>query len=308
MTITDERFAEQEASVAGITAPSRLWVVAGRFFGSFQGRVGFALLALLFLLAFAGPYAGRWGYTDKDFMAFLQPPSGEHWWGTLQTGADVYAVTLRGMQKSLIVGLLAAVVGTTLAAVVGAFAGYFPGWADRALTWLTDLLLVLPAFLILAIMSPLFAGGQWPLFVLLLAMFLWMVTSKIVRSMTVSLKEREFIQAARYMGVPPARIIFRHIIPNMSSLLVVDATLNVSTAILTETSLSYFGFGIQPPDVSLGGLIADGAQTAVYAPWTFWFCAGLLIVTVLAVNLVGDSLRDAFDPATRKPATGKGAR
>ncbi len=300
MTITDEELAEQRAGVDRIKAPSRFRVVAGRFFGSPQGRIGFALLALMFLLAFAGPYAGRWSYTDKDFMAFLQPPSRTHWWGTLQTGADVYAVTLRGMQRSLIVGLLAAVVGTTLAAVVGAFAGYFMGWTDRALTWVTDLLLVLPAFLILAIMSPLFAGGQWPLFVFVLALFLWMVTSKIVRSMTVSLKEREFIHAARFMGVPPIKIIFRHVIPNMSSLLAVDATLNVSAAILTETSLSYFGFGIQPPDVSLGSLIADGAKTAVYAPWTFWFCAGLLIVTVLAVNLVGDSLRDAFDPTAKR--------
>lgn len=300
MTITDEELAEQRADLDAVRVPSRLRVVAGRFFASSQGRAGFALLALMFLLAFAGPHLGRWSYTDKDFTAFLQAPSGEHWWGTLQTGADVYAVTLRGMRRSLVVGLLAAVVGTALAAVVGAFAGYFLGWTDRALTWVTDLLLVLPAFLVLAIMSPLFAGGQWPLFVLVLALFLWMVTSKIVRSMTVSLKEREFIQAARFMGVPPVRIIFRHVIPNMSSLLIVDATLNVSAAILTETSLSYFGFGIQPPDVSLGSLIADGAKTAVYAPWTFWFCAGLLIVTVLAVNLVGDSLRDAFDPTARK--------
>ncbi|WP_436761953.1 ABC transporter permease [Streptosporangium sp. V21-05] len=300
MTIADEELAEQRASVDSVKAPSRLRVVAGRLLRSGRGRVGFALLALIFLLAFAGPHLTRWTYASKDYTAFLAPPSPDHWWGTLQTGADVYAVTLRGMQRSLVVGLLAAVVGTALAAVVGAFAGYFGGWTDRALTWLTDLLLVLPAFLILAVMSPLFAGKQWPVFVLVLALFLWMVTSKIVRSMTISLREREFIHAARFMGVPPTRIVFRHVIPNMSSLLVVDATLNVSAAILTETSLSYFGFGIQPPDVSLGSLIADGAQTALYAPWTFWFCAGLLIVTVLAVNLVGDSLRDAFDPTSRR--------
>ncbi|GAA2859259.1 ABC transporter permease [Streptosporangium fragile] len=302
MSIADEELAEQRAAVDRIETPSRLRVVAGRFFGSAQGRIGFALLTLVFLLAFAGPYLTRWTYADKDFTAFLQPPSARHWWGTLQTGADVYAVTLRGMQKSLVVGLLAAVAGTALAAVVGAFAGYFGGWTDRSLTWVTDLLLVLPAFLILAIVSPLFPEGRWPLFVLVLALFLWMVTSKIVRSMTVSLKEREFVKAARFMGVPPTTIIFRHILPNMSSLLVVDATLNVSVAILTETSLSYFGFGIRPPDVSLGSLIADGAGTAVYAPWTFWFCAGLLVVTVLAVNLVGDALRDAFDPASRRSA------
>ncbi|MER5626106.1 ABC transporter permease [Streptosporangium sp. NPDC002544] len=300
MTIAEEELTEQRASVDRIKAPSRLRVVMGRLLRSGRGRTGSVLLLLIFLLAFAGPYLTRWTYTAKDFTAFLAPPSTEHWWGTLQTGADVYAVTLRGMRRSLVVGLLAAVVGTALAAVVGAFAGYFGSWTDRSLTWVTDLLLVLPAFLILAIMSPLFAGGQWPMFVLVLALFLWMVTSKIVRSMTISLREREFIQAARFMGVPPTRIIFRHIIPNMSSLLVVDATLNVSAAILTETSLSYFGFGIQPPDVSLGSLIADGAQTALYAPWTFWFCASLLIVTVLAVNLVGDSLRDAFDPTARR--------
>lgn len=300
MTIADEELAEQRARDDVRAPATRLRRVTGRLLATGRGRVGCALLALIFLLAFAGPYLTPWTHTAKDFTAFLAPPSAEHWWGTLQTGADVYAVTLRGMQRSLIVGLLAAVVGTALAAVVGAFAGYFGGWTDRSLTWLTDLLLVLPAFLILAIMSPLFAGGQWPVFVLVLALFLWMVTSKVVRSMTLSLREREFVQAARFMGVPPTTIIFRHVLPNMSSLLVVDATLNVSAAILTETSLSYFGFGIQPPDVSLGGLIADGARTAVYAPWTFWFCAGLLILTVLAVNLVGDALRDALDPTSHQ--------
>ncbi|MER6582883.1 ABC transporter permease [Nonomuraea sp. NPDC001023] len=299
MTLSDEELAEELTSDLG-RAPSRLRVVAGRFFRSPQGLAGFAVLALMFLLAFAGPLFTPWSYTDKDFTAFLQPPSPRHWFGTLQTGADVYAVTLRGMQKSLIVGLLAALVSTAVAAVVGAFSGYFLGWTDRALSWVTDLLLVLPAFLILAIMSPLFGAGQWVLFVVMLALFLWMVTAKIVRGMTISLKEREYIQAARFMGVPPVRIIFRHVIPNLSSLLIVDATLNVSAAILTETSLSYFGFGIQAPDVSFGTLIADGSRTAVYAPWTFWFVAGLLVVTVLAVNLIGDALRDAFDPAARR--------
>ncbi|WP_431910619.1 ABC transporter permease [Nonomuraea jabiensis] len=300
MTLSDEELAEELTDGSVATAPSRLRVVAGRFFRSPQGRVGFAVLAAMFLLAFAGPIFSRWTYTDKDFTAFMQPPSATHWFGTLQTGADVYAVTLRGMQKSLVVGLLAALISTALSAVVGAFGGYFLGWTDRTLNWVTDLLLVLPGFLILAIMSPLFEAGQWPLFVVMLALFLWMVTSKIVRGMTISLKEREFIQAARYMGVSPVRIIFRHVIPNLSSLLIVDATLNVSSAILTETSLSYFGFGIQPPDVSFGTLIADGSRTAVYAPWTFWFVAGLLVVTVLAVNLMGDALRDAFDPSASR--------
>jgi peptide/nickel transport system permease protein len=302
MTLSEEELAEERtgSGPARAAPPSRLRMVAGRFFASRRGRIGFAVLALMFALAFAGPLFSPWTYTDKDFLAFLRPPSTGHWFGTSQTGADVYAMTLRGMRRSLLVGLLAALVSTALAALVGAFAGYFLGWTDRVLSRLTDLLLVLPAFLILAIMSPLFGDGQWPLFVLMLALFLWMVTSKITRGMTISLKQREFIQAARFMGVPPMKIIFSHVLPNLSSLLIVDATLNVSAAILTETSLSYFGFGIQPPDVSLGTLIADGSRTAVYAPWTFWFAAGLLVITVLAVNLVGDALRDAFDPAARR--------
>lgn len=302
MTLSEEELAEERTGSATAPAapPSRLRVVAGRFFASRQGRIGFAVLALMFALAFAGPLFSPWTYTDKDFLAFLGPPSAGHWFGTSQTGADVYAMTLRGMQRSLLVGLLAALVSTALAALVGAFAGYFLGWTDRVLSRLTDLLLVLPAFLILAIMSPLFGDGQWPLFVLMLALFLWMVTSKITRGMTISLKRREFVQAARFMGVPPMKIIFSHVLPNLSSLLIVDATLNVSAAILAETSLSYFGFGIQPPDVSLGTLIADGSRTAVYAPWTFWFAAGLLVITVLAVNLIGDALRDAFDPTARR--------
>ncbi|MFB4287654.1 ABC transporter permease [Nonomuraea sp. ATR24] len=300
MTLSEEEVAG-ELGPAMAAPPSRGRVLARRFLASRQGRAGAAVLALMFALAFAGPLFSPWSPADKDFTAFLAPPSPRHWFGTLQTGADVYAVTLCGLRRSLIVGLLAALVSTALAALAGAFAGYFGGWTDRVLGWAADLLLALPAFLVLAIMSPLFGAGQWPLFVIVLALFLWMVTAKIVRGMTISLRQREFVRAARYLGVPPVKIIFSHVLPNLSSLLIVDATVNVSAAILAETSLSYFGLGIQPPDVSLGTVIADGSRTAIYAPWTFWFAAGLLVVTVLAVNLAGDALRDAFDPAAKGP-------
>jgi ABC-type spermidine/putrescine transport system permease subunit II len=187
-------------------------------------------LVLLFLLAFVGPYLTNWSYTDHDFEAFLQGPSVDHWFGTTQTGGDVYALTLRGMQKSLVIGLLVAMFSTGLAALVGSFAGYLGGWVDRVLMWFVDLLLVLPSFLIIAILSPTFRGKTWLVFVVLLAAFLWMVTARIVRGMTISLREREYVLAARYMGVPSHRIIFRHILPNISSLLIVDATINVSAA------------------------------------------------------------------------------
>ena len=172
------------------------------------------------------------------------------------------------------------------------------GWVDRALMWFVDLMLVIPGFLIIAILSPAFRGKTWFVFVLLIAAFLWMVTARIVRGMTISLREREYVQAARFMGVSTPRIIFRHILPNISSLLIIDATINVSVAIIGETGLSYFGFGVQPPDVSLGTLIADGTASAVTYPWLFGFAAGLLVLIVLAVNLIGDGLRDAIDPTS----------
>jgi peptide/nickel transport system permease protein len=277
---------------------SRWGILVTRFRRRRLAMFGLGVLVLLFLLAFVGPYLSQWEYTDHDFDAFLQGPSVDHWFGTTQTGGDVYALTLRGMQKSLIIGILVALFSTGLAALVGSFAGYFGGWVDRALMWFVDLLLVLPAFLIIAILSPTFRGKTWLVFVILLAAFLWMVTARIVRGMTISLREREYVLAARYMGVPSHRIIFRHILPNISSLLIVDATINVSAAVISETGLSYFGFGVQPPDVSLGTLIADGTPAAVTYPWLFGFAAGLLVAIVLAVNLVGDGLRDALDPTS----------
>ncbi|MEA2150997.1 MAG: glutathione transport system permease protein [Solirubrobacteraceae bacterium] len=275
------------------------WSIVGRHFLRKRLAVaGLAVLVALFLLAFLGPYLSQWSYTDRDFNAFLQGPSTTHWFGTTQTGGDVYALVMRGMQKSLIIGLLVALFSTGIAALVGSFAGYFGGWVERVLMWIVDLLLVLPSFLIVAILSPTFRGRTWLIFVVLLAAFLWMVTARIVRGMTISLREREYVLAARYMGVPAHTIIFRHILPNISSLLIIDATINVSAAIISETGLSYFGFGVQPPDVSLGTIIADGTNAAVSYPWLFGFAGGLLVVIVLAVNLVGDGLRDALDPSS----------
>jgi peptide/nickel transport system permease protein len=261
---------------------------------------GLACVLLLYALAFLGPLLIPWDYAQQDPNAYLQPPSAQHWFGTTQIGEDVFAQTLRGLQKSLTIGLLVGFISTALAAVVGATAGYFGGWVDRALMWVVDLLLVLPSFLIIAILSPSFRGKTWLIFVVLLAAFAWMISARIVRGMTLSLREREFVLAARFMGVPPWRIIARHIVPNMASLLIIDATVTVGGAILLETGLSYFGFGVQPPDVSLGTLIASGTSSALTFPWLFLFSGGLLVLTVLSVNFVGDGLRDALDPTSQR--------
>jgi len=279
-------------------AASRWTLVTRRLFRTRRAIVGLAVVVLLFAFAYLSPFFVTWQYNQLDTQAFLSPPSAEHWFGTTQNGFDMFALTMRGMQKSLIIGLLGALIATSLAAVVGSFAGYFGGRLNTLLLVLVDLLLVLPAFLIIAILSPAFRGRTWLLFVVLLSVFHWMVTSRIVRGMTLSLKEREFVHAARYMGVPGWRIIFRHILPNMSSLLIIDATVNVSALILAEVGLSFFGFGVQPPDVSLGTLIGGGANAALTYPWQFYFPAASLVILVLSINLVGDALRDALDPHT----------
>jgi peptide/nickel transport system permease protein len=279
-------------------AATRHRLVLRRFLRHRLGIFGLACVLLLYALAFLGPLLTPWGPAEQDYTAYLEPPSTEHWFGTTQIGEDVFAQTLSGLQKSLTIGLLVGLISTGLAAVVGATAGYFGGWVDRVLMWVVDLLLVLPSFLIIAILSPSFRGKTWLVFVVLLAAFAWMISARIVRGMTLSLREREFVLAARYMGVPSWRIIARHIVPNMASLLIIDATVTVGGAILLETGLSFFGFGVQPPDVSLGTLIASGTNSALTFPWLFLFSGGLLALTVLSVNFVGEGLRDALNPTS----------
>jgi peptide/nickel transport system permease protein len=289
-----------EPALAPGAATTRGRLVLRRFRRNRLALAGLLVIVLLYGTSFLGPAISPWTYDSLDYDALLSPPSPAHWFGTTQIGGDMFVQTMRGLQKSLTIGLLVGVISTSVAAAMGAAAGYFGGWTDRALMWLVDLLLVMPSFLILAILSPALQRTGWLIFVAALAAFSWMITARIVRGMTLSLREREFVKAARFMGESPWRIIARHILPNMASLLIIDATVTVSTAVLTETGLSFFGFGVQPPDVSLGTLIRDGTQSALTTPWLFLPAGILLIVSVLAVNFVGDGLRDALDPTSAR--------
>jgi peptide/nickel transport system permease protein len=264
-----------------------------RLTGSRRAVAGLVLLLLLFLAAFTGPLWSPWRWDETDFAAFGQGPSARHWLGTTQSGRDVLALALRGAQRSLLIGLCAAMLATCLAAVAGTVAGFAGGRLDRTLMWGADLLLVLPSFLIVVVLVPRLGGG-WPVLVPLLAAFMWMVTARMVRAMTISLREREYVVAARLLGVGAPRVIVRHLLPRLASLLAVDASLNVSVAITAESGLSYLGFGVRPPDVSLGTVIADGHAAAF--GWPSGAAAGLLVLMVLAVNLLGDGLRDVLDP------------
>ena len=278
---------------------SRRTLVLRRFLRNRLAVASLAILVLLFIGCYAVPPLLPYSHTDLDFYSLQSPPSPQHWFGTNAIGQDLLAQVLRGMQKSMLIGLCVAVISTLIAATVGAIAGFFGGWRDRTLMWLVDLLLVVPSFILIAITTPRTKNSaNVTLLIVLLAAFSWMISSRMVRGLTMSLREREYVQAARYMGVPNRRIIARHILPNVASILIIDTALNVGMAILAETGLSFLGFGVQPPDVSLGTLIADGTKSATTFPWVFLFPAGVLVLIVLCANLIGDGLRDALDPAS----------
>jgi peptide/nickel transport system permease protein len=294
---TTETSTAAQSGVIASTFASRRTLTMRRFLRNRLAVGALVVLALMLVGCYALPPFLPWKYTDLDFFSLQQPPSGSHPFGTNSLGQDLLAQTLRGMQKSLLIGVCVAFISTTIAATVGAASGFFGGWRDRSTMWLVDLLLVVPSFILVAIVTPsLGQTGRVFSLILLLAAFSWMISARMVRGLTMSLREREFITAARYMGVSNRRIILRHVLPNVASILIIDTALNVGAAILAETGLSFLGFGIQPPDVSLGSLIADGTPSLTTFPWVFLFPAAVLVVIVLCANMIGDGLRDAIDP------------
>jgi len=299
--VTSEASSTAQSGVAAGSFASRRTLVVRRFLRNRPAVVSMAILVLMFVGCYALPPLLPWSYTDLDYLSLQQPPGPSHWFGTNGLGQDLLAQTMRGMQKSLLIGVCVAVISTVIAATVGSIAGYFGSWRDRTSMWVVDLLLVIPSFILIAIVTPQTRhSGTILWLILLLAAFSWMISSRMVRGLTMSLREREFITAARYMGVGNATIIIRHVLPNVASILIVDTALNVGVAILAETGLSFLGFGIQPPDVSLGTLIADGTASVTTFPWVFLFPAGILVLIVLCSNLVGDGLRDALDPGSAR--------
>ena len=278
---------------------SRRSLVLRRFLRNEPAVVALILLVVLFVGCYALPPLLPYSYAQLDYSALQEPPSADHLFGTNSLGQDLLAQTLRGMQKSMLIGVSVAFISATIAATVGSIAGFFGGWRDSVLMFIVDLLLVVPSFFLIAIVTTRTKqSGTIIWLILLLAGFGWMISSRMVRGLTMSLRDREFVQAARYMGVANRRIIVRHILPNVASILIIDTALNVGSAIQAETGLSFLGFGVQPPDVSLGTLIADGTSSFTTFPWVFAFPAGVLVVILFCAVLVGDGLRDAFDPSS----------
>jgi peptide/nickel transport system permease protein len=276
---------------------SRRRLYTRRFLRNRGGVAGLVILGLLVVFAIVGPLLTSYSYTDVDFTNLTSAPSAAHWFGTNGPGNDTFAQTAHGLQRSMIIGVVVSVLTTVISALVGATAAYLGGTAEKAILGIVHFLLVVPSFLILALISQK-AGGDWRALILVLTAVGWMSGARVVWSLSTSLREREYIQAARFMGVTSIRIVLRHLIPNISSLLIVTFTLGVVATVQSETGLSFIGFGVKQPDVSLGSLLADGANTITSAPWLFYFPAAVLTLLTVSMALIGDGLRDALDPTS----------
>lgn len=272
-------------------------VALRRFFAHRPAVIGLVILLVLIFAAFVGRHL--WRYDYGDFTGdYSDPPSAAHPFGTDSSGHDLFAQVLRGTARSIEIALFVAVVSTVIGALVGAVAGYYRGLADSGLMRVVDLVLTLPLYAIAALLGHQVGSGRsgWISIALVLALLLWAPIARVVRGVTLSLREQEFIEAARALGASDRWILFRHVLPNAGGTIIVNATVYVAVAILAETALSYVGFGIRSPDVSLGSLVAAAQAASATRRWLFYYPGLVLTVLVLSVNLVGDGLRVAFDP------------
>ncbi|MGB9627125.1 MAG: oligopeptide ABC transporter permease [Thermodesulfobacteriota bacterium] len=270
-----------------------------RYFKRNRLAVGGSLVILLtFLVAGLAPIIAPHDPGKTDVSLKLKPPSSEHYLGTDQLGRDVFSRMLYGSRVSLSVGFVAVAISILIGILVGALAGYYGGWVDSVLMRFVDVMLCFPSFFLILTVVALLGPSLFKV-MLVIGITSWMGTSRFVRAEFLSLRERDFVQAAKALGVRDRRIIFRHILPNALAPVFVTATLDVATAILVEAGLSFLGFGVQPPAPSWGNILTEG-RTYIFDAWWLTLFPGLaILVTVLSFNLLGEGLRDALDPRLR---------
>lgn len=259
-----------------------------------------AVLVALVVLCFGATFFAPYSNTDQDLLLGPVSPNRTHWFGTDELGRDQMSRLLYAGRISLKIGFAVAIIATVLGTAIGAIAGFVGKATDQILMRITDLFLVVPAIAILAIALKKFGNSDRTIILVLAGLF-WMYVARVVRGQVLAIKEKEFVEAARASGASGSRIIVRHIVPNIIGPIMVNATLGVALAIITESTLSFLGFGVQPPKTSWGNMLSD-AEGYVGTPRAYLLYApGLLIlITVLAVNFLGDGLRDAFDPQSEK--------
>ncbi|MER7795931.1 ABC transporter permease [Microbacterium sp. NPDC096154] len=294
-------------------------LVVRRFVRHKAAMISLIVLALITVVAFSSVgFAGIPGWWGKSYLAAgavidggrptlsLIPTwlggEGIHWgenpFGQDSTGKDYFALVMIGTQRSLTIGLIVGIVSTFIGSVIGAVSGYFRGWVDSVLMRITDVVIVIPLLVLAAVLGKMAGnlGGSVVPLALLVGLVTWTGLARLVRGEVLSLREREFVSAAQSMGANPGRIIFQHLLPNTIGVIVVNATFAIAGAILLESSLSYLGFGVKPPESSLGLLIAQYQGAFTNRPWLFWWPGMIILAITLAWNFIGDGLRDAFDP------------
>jgi peptide/nickel transport system permease protein len=258
------------------------------------------LACLLVTVNIIGFRLSHYTYRQQNLFVIRHSPSANHLFGTDQLGRDLFTRVLYGGRISLMVGVAVAASAGIIGAVVGAVAGYYGGTIDNLLMRVTDLFLAIPFLVVLLIgqklLEQLLPGRSILNTVLILTLFFWMPDARIVRGVYLSLKEKEFVEAAKASGASNTRIMFYHMLPNAMGPIIVNATLLVAAAILTESALSFLGFGVQPPTPTWGNLLSDSRGFITTDPFLIWFPGMAILITVLSVNFLGDGMRDALDP------------
>ena len=279
-------------------------IIFRRFMRNKTAVAGLAIFLALTLFSFVGGYFTEWDKETIDPFNIGMPPSAEHYLGTSQAGIDLYAMTVEGTRISILIGLIVGLVSVLVAAVYGCTMAYFGGKVDKVMLFILEALIMMPALLVVAVATS--GGGEglkrdlpsWLLLIIVLLVFSWMGTARLIRSLSMSLMQRDFVKASQYMGVPARRIVWRHLVPNIGSLLVLDITRGVTGAILAEVAFSFIGIGIKVPDVSLGVLIGGATSQVQTFPWMFWVPLTVMFLLTGSLAMMNDGLRDAFDPSS----------
>jgi oligopeptide transport system permease protein len=289
-------------AVEAVARGRSLWADAWlRLKGNRAAVTGAVVIAAMALFVIAGPWLSRWAYDFTDWANLSTGPSFAtgHFFGTDTLGRDLFVRTLYGGRISLLVGVVATVVSLVIGVTYGAVAGYFGGRVDALMMRTVDILYALP-FMFFVILLMVFFGRNIVLIFVAIGAINWLDMARIVRGQTLSLKNREFVEAAQAQGVGSFAIIRRHIVPNLLGVVVVYVTLTIPQVILVESFLSFLGLGVQEPMTSWGALVHDGAEELESAPWMLVFPAVFLAATLFCFNFLGDGLRDALDPKDRR--------
>ncbi len=287
---------------AGVTAtPQTQWqMFRRRFVRHRPAMIGLVTLIVLILACFLSPWIAPYGQNEQDLLAPVECCSADHPFGTDDLGRDYFSEVLYAGRISLAIGLSVGILSTILGAAIGLVAGYFGGWRESSLMRFTDLFLIVPQIALLAVALQAF-GKSPPIIIVVLSFIFWMTIARVVRGQVLSLKEKEYVEAARAAGASPNRIMFRTILPNLVGVITVNATLSVAAAIVTESTLSFLGFGVQRPDTSWGNMLSDArGYVGTSKAHLIYFPGLMLLLVTLSINFLGDGLRDALDPQSER--------